>query len=165
MVEKKTNAFAKAGNALKRFFGDRHDPVAIAESKRKQHERIMQQDGMNEFLEAVKHAKSVKVELEKTYDDGFFIFFPRGDARLWCTIGKYKIFCEVFGKPKDKQHRFVFARVYFDKKKLVLDKEIADIIEKRVIELNPHDFEKCKQEAIGFNNKSVFVFSKEFNQR
>ncbi len=136
MAEKKKNVFAKAGIALKHFFGDRH----VSNTEAVKHEKIMKQKGMTEFLDAVKSASAVDVKSQF------------GNSVVRTMVVAYK-FGNYVVRREFSKHGWKICEVFVKGKKVLnLDSEVFKMVENRAKALNPKEVTKCEQDAASWFN-------------
>lgn len=117
------------------------------QKRQKEHELLLKQKGVAKFVETVKNAKTVKVEIEKDWNLGQY------EVCIWYIFGendKYRIWDEM---------GVVYSND-FKEEKIELDDMLYDMIIERVRKLNPEDLAKAKQEKQKWDGKRYFLWPK-----
>ena len=164
MAEKKKNIFERADAFLERICASMESILAPdvpesekekkarlaweaerQEEKRKEHEEIMKQKGMKEFMDVFNSAKNIDVVLDKFYNPSWPLFEESASAPVY-KIGKYEV--RGFGVYVDNKHE------------LSLDKDLLTMVKDRAKKLNPKGVEKCEQDAKKWNGKQKFILAR-----
>ena len=160
MVEKKANKIKKAklmegkiysADEIQRM-AEQKEKDEIAR-KQKAHEKILNQDGMDEFLKTVKNAKKVKVSFKKRYEPSAIPLVEKNVGIIVYEFGKYEVH-------KSLQIGWYRSAIFIDGKPVLrFDEDILKMVEERAKELNPKDVEKCQKEIDEWYGKLHFILA------